>query len=463
MRSLTPKTLAFPLAGVARRGDYRRQERPYATPYAVNVRGVGVIESRLRGGSRPGLSRVGAVSTATVGAWQWPNGEPIEWETDSDVEYLLSEDVITGPDGTLIFDPASLISVVAKKGAAPSSYGMSCVYRDRVILAADSMWYASRMGDHGDFDYGADFEDAGRAVAGGVGSAGKAGSDITALIPFRDSHLVIATANALYVMSGDPVDGRVDAISEEVGIVSPFAWAMNDGTLAFLSNDGVYIGEVGKYPKRFSEQRMPEELRNVDADSNTVLMAYDPTGRGFHLFITPEDGTSFGHHYWLDPDNGAVWPVVFANSGHQPVAACRIDGVGLGEVALKGRDGVWRRFDAEAETDDGTVLTSTVVIGPVQVSPNDTDDAVLAEISGILAAGSGAVTWGVSMGDSAEDAADKAAAGTFAATGTWAALRNPVDRPRLRGTWAAVSLISTEAWSYEAVVLVARQLGRLRV
>lgn len=461
MRSLVPITLSFPMAGVSRRMNYRHQERPYASPYAVNVRGVGVLEGRSRGGSRPGLKSVGVVGTQSEEAWQWPNGETIEWATDSSVNFLMSEDTITAPDGTLIVNPAALITVSAKKGAAPSEYGVCCVYRDRVFVANDSMWYASRMGDHSDFDYGADFEDVGKAVSGNVSIAGKPGEDITALIPFRDSILYIATANSLYALKGDPADGRIETVSEEFGIVAPYSWARADETVAFLSNDGVYVMSVGSRPQRFSENRMPDELRSVDAENNTILMAYDPVGNGFHLFITPSKNT--GSHYWLDLANKAVWPVAFANDGHQPVAVGRIKKSGVESVAMLGRSGGWRVFDPDSDDDDGTAVTSTVVLGVVMIAPNDVDDAVLAELSGVLAEESEDVTWGLSSGTSAEQAADRAAAGDFDDTGTWSELRNPVCRPRARGPWVAVTITSTNAWAYEAVVLKSRQLGRLRV
>jgi hypothetical protein len=407
------------------------------------------------------------VTVASKAVWQWPNGAEIEWGTDSDVEYMLSEDIITAPDGTLIVDPAALVAVVAHKGAAPSGYGLCCVYRDRVIVALDNLWYASRMGAHGDWDYGADASDGGRAVAGSVGPAGKISGDITALIPFRDKILLIATSNSLYMLSGDPADGNMSAVNEEVGVVAPYGWALEDSLLAFLSNDGVYVGGIGEAPTRFSDARAPELLRNVDVEGNTITMSYDPVGRGFHLFITPDapgvgETDSPGQHFWLDLENKAVWPVAFADTGHQPVAACRLKNETLEDVVLLGRDGVWRRFDATVDDDDGEDLSSTVVLGPVVIAPNDTDDAILAEITGVLAHGSGAVTWGVSVGSSAEEAADNAVAGVFADSGTWTELRNPVARPRVRGAWAAVSLTSTEKWAYESVVLARRQLGRLR-
>lgn len=462
MRSIAPKTLSFPLAGVSQNMNYRKPEAPYFSPYACNVRSRCALEGRLRGGSRPGLSAIGTVKTQNRGAWQWPNGEPLLWDAQDSITYTLSEDVLTAPDGTQIVNPVSLIRVRANKGAAPEDYTACCVYRDRVFVASGSMWYASRMGDHSDFDYGADAEDVAKAVAGNVAEAGKKGEPITALIPVHDSRLIIATANRMYLLKGDPADGLLEVLSEETGIIAPYAWARHDGTIVFMSKDGVYVMSGDGYPERFSENRMPEELRSIDVDTHIVLMAYDPVGLGFHLFITPNDGNDMGDYYFIDLGNKAVWPVMFGNNAHQPVAVCRMKNKGIEEVAMLGSDGVWRKFDPKAQDDDGTPIVSFVVLGVILISPNDVDDAVLAELSGVMAAGSGTVTWEIVSGQSAEEAADKAFLGDSEVSGQWRQHRNPVNRPRLRGPWIAVTLQSEQVWAYEAVVMKSRQLGRLR-
>ena len=49
--------ILFPLGGENRRGGYAQKEMPYTTPKAINVRSVGQLEKRGRGGSRPGLEK----------------------------------------------------------------------------------------------------------------------------------------------------------------------------------------------------------------------------------------------------------------------------------------------------------------------------------------------------------------------------------------------------------------------
>ena len=528
------KTLTFPKGGVDRQGVYRRQTRPFSSPWSVNVRVTGPLEVRDRGGSRPGLTKVSSTDLGAItaivpltyidasddrihslivigdGAFYDVQGATAT-ETDAD---LLLEDginVILAEDGSTIvfnstvaeanpigdtdaysaaerggklyladsvlrvYDPVSGVvdPVLATAGTVPTAQPLICLYRDRIVLAGDDhVWYASRQGDPGDWDFGADMGDVGKAVAAQVGDAGQIGDVITSVIPLQDAALVFGSANGLWVMRGDPATGQMEEVSGENGIIAPQAWAVSpDGLLAFLSNDGVYLWSAGsrQAPTRFSEERTPGELRNVDT-SSTITMAYDAVGRGFHLSITPAAGD--GEHWWLDPEYKAVWPVVFQPE-HQPTASASLKGDGLSRVVLGGRDGFLREFDETSGTDDATAVESHLLVGPIHMAASDVTDSLVAELHGLMADLPGTVTWRLVMGNSAEEATDTAVAGVLAAiagttitgvaaSGTWAGGRNKVERPRARGAWAVVWIEGGGRWAYEAVATVARQFGRIR-
>lgn len=527
-------TLSFPLAGVDRRGGYRREVRPYAAPWAVNVRGCDSLEDRERGGSRPGLAKVsatgfgaatamvplsyvdsggvlrndliivgdgafyqlrGSASTQTTGSMTTDGGVAITDETGQEIVFdatvavsnpigSTGRFIVTGCGSKMYladsvlrsYDPATGLvgATVASAGAVPTAQPLMCTYRDRIVLAGkDNLWYASRQGDPTNWNFGADMGDHGRATAGALAFAGGTGKTLTAMIPVEDKVLVFACANEMWMLSGDPVTGRLNQVSSEIGVIAPQAWAIApDGMVAFLSNDGVFLWSAGSgsHPSRFSEERIPEQLRNVSA-SNTITMAYDPFGRGFHLFITPATGT--GSHWFLDVANKAIWPVVF-QANHQPVAVSRVGSGGLAEVAMMGRDGYVRKFDRTSGADDGSTMKSHVLMGPFRIPTDDVTDAMVAELHGIMGAAlTGTMTWRLVMGTSAEDVTDRAVAGVLAAvagtaitgvaaTGTWVAGRNAVTRPRARGPWAVVWIEGSGRWAYEAVAVVYRQLGRMR-
>lgn len=532
MRTST-KTLEFPLAGVSRRGPHRqRAGASYTAPWAVNVRTNGPSEKRRRGGSRPGLAKLsetslGAAVTSLIpvtyvdnaGARQrdlvfvaggllgsvrggvvsnptaeleGPDGVDILDDNSATIDFAASvataslEGAVRGgrvylaDDVLRLYDPSTGVvePVLASAGTIPAAEPLIALYRDRIFLAGKTQaFYASRTGDPTDWNFGSAFEDPGAPVAGQVSVAGRMGEVVTALIPLHDQALVIATENTLWILSGDPTTGAIRNVSDELGIVGPRAWAITpDGLLAFLSNDGIYLWSAGsgQAPIRFSSERVPDELREVDTDALDVSMAYDPTWRGFHLFLTPAS-PAVGYHWWVDVEARALWPQRFSKN-HQPLAAATLTTSGLGVVVIGGRDGFLRCFRDGQVDDDGRELASHVLIGPIHLADDDVREGLLAEIHGAMEELSegAAVTWRVVMGRSPAEAAEAAFAdlddvldgldpSRSAASGRWAEEgRALVHRPRSRGSWVVVWLSSSGSWSYESVTLVAHELGRGR-
>lgn len=528
MRS-SRKTLAFPLSGVVRKGGYRQQTRPYSAPWAVNVRSEGVLESRDRGGSRPGLTKLsatdlgtsvtglfpvtyldasgvrrndlvfladGALGTIRAGVatthsafLQTDDGDNIITDDpnndnivfDSTVTDTAMEGAVRGgrlylADTVLkLHDPATgtVETVVASAGTVPTGQPIICVYRDRVILGgSDHLWYASRMGEPTDWDFGSTFEDTGRAVAGQLGVNGRIGEVVTALAPIEDRILLMATENSLWALRGDPATGRLESLSDQVGVVGSRAWALSpDDLFCFLSNDGVYLWDGRGAPKRFSGERVPDELRELDPSSLTINMVYDHEASGFHLFLTP--GAGAGTHWFFDLGRRSCWPVSLQTT-HQPLSAAYYVPSDLGLVVLGSSDGYVRYFDDSATDDDGTAIQSHILVGPVRIASEDDKNAMLAEIHGLVdVEASGAVTWRVVMGETAQEAAELAysdlttvlgggTAVSVSATGTWGDARNNVVRPRTRGPWTVIWLSSSDQWAFEAMPIVARLVGRIR-
>lgn len=528
MPRVVTKQLAFPLAGVGRRGEYREQSTPpHTAPWAINVRGESTIEHRKRGGSRPGLvkylsSGFGAPVTAIIpvtsvdsssdrhrdlivvvnGAcysvrsgslltfdttWQTAGGVTIQTAAGEDIAWDssvgASANSATERAGALYLVDTTLkkwnpltgvvTTVAASGGTVPSGCSYVCLYRDRLFMyGGDHVWYCSRQGDPTDWDLTRDMDDVGRAVAGQVDRPGRIGEKITAIIPNLDASLFISSKNGIWLLRGDPTTGSMTMLSDEIGVISNTAWARSpEGIIAFLSNDGVYMmNGDGASPVRWSAERVPDELRSISATTNTITMTYEQRSRGFHLFITPTSGV--GTHWFLDVDNKALWPVVFIDE-HQPLSAARIESNtgDMSDVVVGCRDGFLRIFNDDAVDDDGVEFESHVLIGPIHLSQNLMEDAVLSEIHGVLSDNSGIVKWRVVVGMSAEDATDQAVAGIDAemignevlfVNGEWTEDRNRVARPRARGPWAIIWLASKSRWAYDSIALRINQLGRLR-
>lgn len=532
------KSLTFPMAGVVRRSSYREQSRPYSAPWAWNVRGTGSVELRDRGGSRPGMVSVfedalddpgsGAVSGAVnilgfsaldgeqkrfliayitnVGVLRIGDpatGEIFDLEsasltTDDSVQIITDngDDIVyaSTTDATAMverggklllagsslqeMDPwtGAVETIAPSMGSVPAGCPLICLYRDRVILAgADQMWYASRQSDYTDWNFGADMNDEGRAVAGQVAPAGRIGYKITALIPVDDSRLIIATHYDIWMLTGDPATGNFQQIASDVGIISNSAWSINpDGTIVFLGMTGVNVIN-GTKVERWSENMTPAKLRNVRVNHNIVSMQWDNEGRGFHLFVTPKDVEQGGIHWWLDWDSRSMWPVKFLNLGHNPVATCEFRRQEVvASAGVLGRDGYLRIFDPDEDRDDGYTIVSQVIIGPLRLPPDDMTDAILQQVSGSMSSESAnfVVNWRSVSANSAEKAAKAAVTAldtlqegllvSAYPTGAWSNGRNRVRYPRQRGPWVAICLYSEDQWAYESIAIRGLTAGRLR-
>ena len=189
------KEIRFPYSGQSSVIASNRLGCSY-TPASVNV----ILRSPRNwdrcGGTRPGLKAFTGTqpTTPTPNHWLWPNGEAM-------------------PDGSVLLNPHETFNVGASKGAVPSTFTACAWYRDRMIVSNGTMWYASRIGDLTDFDYGGDYADVSRPVAGNVALAGHEGETITALAAVADSMLVIATKRSLWRVTGE-VTQSLSPVSE---------------------------------------------------------------------------------------------------------------------------------------------------------------------------------------------------------------------------------------------------------
>lgn len=425
------KSLRFPLGGYAADGTFRdttypTEESVYSTPMAKNVIGMCAFALRRRGGSRPGLRRLSGVSssgeTATL---LWPDGSAVA--AGGTTFAVDASEVLSLPDGC---------ALVPQHPAKP-------VYRDRLLKRDGAVWMASRTGDFGDFDFGADGDEPTRAVAGTLADAGAKGEAITALCPLGDRALYAATRRRLAVCASEPTSAWT-TLSTSVGIVSADAWCDADGTLVFVGPNGLYAVADGG-PALLSA-RMPKELRGL----SSAVLAYDPKYRGVHVFAA-------GGDWFFDLDGKAFWPMSYAASV-RPEAGFRALRGGIDAAVFLCADGEYREWDEAAVDDDGQPLESAVAVGPFRCGVSE-GDGLLDAIEVTLAEGGASVSASVSTGRTAE--ACSADATPFSA-GAFKAGYNPIRRVRRRGAWAMLTLSAQGRWAYESVCARTKATGRLR-
>lgn len=524
--------LRFPIAGVARRIGFRDSadtRQAYPTAWAVNCRAEDPFAKRLRGGSRPGLTKLLASTVGTTiaeiagldTASSTATTPKLAVLVDSTFK-VVSGGAITTPTARMTVGGTSVVinstGILLSSGTAPAA-GMLCVrgnkayclasggivmldtvtgqidalvastgtipsgatvggfYRDRLCLVKDNGVYLSRQGNPTDWNLGCDVGDAGRAVLFQLAGASEIGGDPTAFIPFQDAAALVSTAYGLWAMQGDPgTNGTLRCVSKGVGIISSRAWCKVEDAqvgdqlvrngVVFLSSTGLHVvSPNGDGLRGLSPNAVPEELVSI-AGTTTVRMVYRPDEQGVHIYLTPASGT--GTHWFYDLANPGFWPMAL-QADHEPLAVADYDG----KTVLACSDGYLRYVGGD--NDDGTAIQSHVLIGPLRLGQPGTYGRVQS-LRATLAEESGAVTWRLVDGDTAEQACENAktaialyqagdttGAGQYvAASGDLLAGRNTIVYPRIRAEWLVVWLQSTTKWAYETMILETEQSGRMR-
>lgn len=364
-----------------------------------------------------------------------------------------------------IYDPAtnSAERWVATEGSVPAGCPLIALYRDRLVLAKEHVWYMSRQGAPLDYNYGADATDAQRAVAGSNSDAGLIGQQLRALISHSDDYLIFGCDSSLWLLQGDPASsGIIGNLSYTVGIVGEQAWCKTpDGQIIFLSRDGIYglAPGAGNYPQSLSRERLPRELLDIDPDLVTVSMEYDVRERGIHLFLTyEEEPNAPKQHWWFDWETKGFWPVRLASTAFEPTTTYRLQREGEESVVLLGcRDGYVRQFHRECSDDDSQSFESYILLGPFRAGADDMSDGILSELVGVLDDASGEVDWMVHVGPTFESAINSSPY----ASGRWSAGLNYRERPRARGPAIAIVLRrgGWRSWALERINAAVTRLG----
>ena len=479
------------------------------------------IERRLRGGSRVGLTKFvstdlgttvsdiasinlssstgaseilfalvdSSIKTVTGGVVATPVGHlgadsGTDILTDASGNQILASSNSAPSSGFLVTGQQSVIAVtassitkldaktgkidniIASAGTVPAGCTFGAVYRDRLVISGeDNAVYSSKMGDYSNWDYGRDVSDGSRAIVWQLALASDVGKKPTAIIAHKDSSLLIASNKSLWVLRGDPANGQLQRVSDDVGIISSKAWCKSGDTVFFLSHCGVYkVGADGSGLEMVSENSLPVELKDINTSTTTVMMEFEQERKIIHLFLKTSGGNDT--HWIYELQTSAWWAVRFQNS-HSPVAVCKHKG----EVILAGGDGHVRQIGGN--DDDGTAIDSHVVIGAMRLG--SVDKAGIANmIHGVLGTGSGTVTWRLVVGESAEQASDNAklaieafqAGGDYSGyvkhTDTWTAGRSLAQYPRVRSLWCCVWLQSSDRWAFEGATMQLKESGRDR-
>jgi hypothetical protein len=359
------------------------------------------------------------------------------------------------------------LTTASAKGTAPTYCGLVCSYGDRLVLSGDAnspqAIYMSRIGDHADWDFTKTDGSAAWANAGSV--PGKIGERVTTLYEHNRNCLLVGCADSLYVIRGNPGAGTasVELLSREVAPIMQSAICKTGSEHAvMMTRHGLYRMDpgCGSPPINMSDEKLPDNLSDIDPKTDTVSLAYDAKFRGVHILIV-RGSTADAYFYSLMYDS--FWPMDYSAGGPFILAAS------LNSWANDTRSPVlFLKSGASYEMDESKneSFTSRCLFGPFAMGAPQTE-GTLTELSSVLATGSNDATWELYAGLSPQEAFDAAEAGSSPSfTGdNWSTGLNYMQHPRARGTvcYVLVETTTDKRWSLEELFGVAYSNARRRV
>lgn len=349
------------------------------------------------------------------------NGDPVQAASARNHSYfvdgtsdMIEVDVAGGGSAhAVIFE--------ATAGTAPDGPSLICFYRDRMILIVGQNFYASRSGDHHDFDYGQ--TDPAAAFAGNPPLGRNVGDQILYVRAFHDDILIFGCAHSIWRMVGDiAAGGTIQLVTDSIGIFGPNAATIDpQGNLWFVGEGDLYRMSPNGFPVNMTTLNVHNFMASIDKAVDTVTLEWNMTWGGCMVFITKPRPTGaenapISTHLFFHPKFGP-WPFRLPRV-YDPVCAVRYDfGTGTNTTVLMGnRAGYIQHFsdDAVADggvTDEGVPIESFIEIGPLSPGGGFREakcnglDFILGDIpAGFTDADNWNLDWQLKVGDDAKQA-----------------------------------------------------------
>jgi hypothetical protein len=226
------------------------------------------------------------------------------------------------------------------------------------LSSSPNNWFMSAIGDPDDWTPTTDTSY--DAQAGDTSTNfGKLGEPITALFPFGESGLMMASRNTLTYLTSDPVVSGAQFIrmSNGVGVMGADAWCQGpEKTCYVASGDGVYMIQPNDFNiqrgQSVTTARLDGFFAGVNPSEVDIHLAYDPPRSMIFMFVNRENDPSnvvhYQHHiptqsWWSFQISDPRMDVIRATCLYTPVTGEREGtwyGCKSGRVAMQPNSGV---------------------------------------------------------------------------------------------------------------------------
>lgn len=376
--------------------------------------------------------------------------------------------------GYVSYDPKTDIAAVYKSttaGVIPPRCKLITTWRGRIVLARGvddpHNWHMSAKDNAFDWDTFPAVVTPSAAISGNNAQAGRDRDVINSLFAYSDDMLFFGGDHTLHIMRGDPqAGGQLDLISDQVGTSFGPAWCKSPGGMVFFfePRGAVYAMPAGGGAPVSISDGIKRRLSEIDFSTNFVRLVWNDRDDGLHVLVCPygAGGVHLKHWFW-ERKHAAWFEDAFGNeavTNLQPTSAFVFDGDAADDrVLLFGcPDGYVREWDETAATDDGQVVYSGFLDGPL--APASVDSEVrFTDPEIVLADDQSGARWELYGSDTADSPGPPLLSGGLSAG------RNMIGaRIAANFVWLAVrnAQVNTR-WAFESGSIRAYPAGRRRV
>lgn len=238
-----------------------------------------------------------------------------------------------------------------------------------------NQYFTTRQGDMLDLDTSLD--DVQAAFNSQTSETGLVADAIITFIKFKDNYLLFACANSFSILRGGSSGaGAINNLSSETGIFSPdsFCWD-NNGNLYVIGLSGFFkfpnnMAVSGVGIDNISLRKVPDLFRTLQLNRKTdrVVMGFDKGRNIIRVSISTQDGV-WSVAFCYDINTDSILPDTFVGD-KVPSSFLYMNSYqdSISGLLVGCYDGYIRKEDSTVNTDDGDLIESYVLFGPITLN-----------------------------------------------------------------------------------------------